>query len=328
MLFRSADLTTSLVYVRNANFSQFVVEVTDGVGPASYSVEMLDADLTTSLVYTRTGSQIIGAKSGATIKGPYVHPGQLVGSHFQLDASTVVKVTANSAGWLTSGSTIAEKRAVLTVEDVDNGDPTSGTGSVWHKDALFIVHKQSNAIGDLRIRIHTGSEPAPPEGDFRCKLWLVNVHPFGTQYGDGRRRTQGLQALETETPSGRISRRAIGPVTQEESLNWDTGLMTHRIHGTDPLPIYSSTDSDALPVASAGGTAGLIWGLAAVNRETPMLLIPRIDQAGTGSQRWVNAYMDAPLWGFPGESVSYDPTTGDEMQDELARVGITWREVT
>ena len=315
------------IYVRNANFSQFVVEHTDGIG-ATYPIEMLDADLTTSLVYTRTGSQIIGAKSGATIKGPYVHPGQLVGSHFQLDASTVVKVTANTAGWLTSGSTIAEKRAVLTVEGVDNGTALSGTGSVWHKDALFIVHKQSNAIGDLRIRIHTGSEPAPPEGDFRCKLWLVNIHPFATQYGDGRRRTQGLQALETETPSGRISRRAIGPVIQEESLNWDTGLMTHRIHGSDPLPIYSSTDGDALPVASAGGTAGLIWGLAAVNRETPMLLIPRIDQDGTGSQRWVNAYMDAPLWGFPGDSVSYDPTTGDEMQDELARVGITWREVT
>lgn len=99
-----------------------------------------DLDLRTALAYDAEGWTVRPVASGSTVSGPWVGADELVGCGFQLAGGTVRTIVSNSAGSLTSGTTIAEHRCVITLDGSAGAD---GSGYIWPREVAIVLQHDS-----------------------------------------------------------------------------------------------------------------------------------------------------------------------------------------
>ena len=305
------------ILVQNANVKEFVVEQTDGIS-SSYSIELADVSLAESFAMYRTGHQVTPARTGATIAGRRLKPDQLKGSHFEFPSGEVVPITGNTGGYLTSGSTVAEKRATIYLErgTVTNGTSTTGTGEVWHKDAVIYMHDADDVAGRVRIRIHHDGAPSTYTGDFRFgTLEFGAIRPFSRAYDWGRRIGYRSNVEITTLANGSTRARRLGERARNFALTWNEGLITAECADA---PVYSAASTQ--PVASSRDTASMVSTLP--DAGDIVSYHPRIPE---GPAVYVDLSGDV-IRGRLGD-VTWESIVGTEGVDELVRIGLTGDEV-
>ena len=305
------------ILVQNANVKEFVVEQTDGIA-SSYSIELADVSLAESFAMYRTGHQVTPARTGATIAGRRLKPDQLKGSHFEFPSGEVVPITGNTGGYLTSGSTVAEKRATIYLErgTVTNGTSTTGTGEVWHKDAVIYMHDAADVAGRVRIRIHHDGAPSTYTGDFRFgTLEFGAIRPFSRAYDWGRRIGYRSNVEITTLANGSTRARRLGERARNFALTWNEGLITAECADA---PVYSAASTQ--PVASSRDTASMVSTLP--DAGDIVSYHPRIPE---GPAVYVDLSGDV-IRGRLGD-VTWESIVGTEGVDELVRIGLTGDEV-
>ena len=305
------------ILVQNANVKEFVLEQTDGIA-SSYSIELADVSLAESFAMSRTGHQVTPARTGSTIAGRRLKPDQLKGSHFEFPTGEVVPIIGNTGGYLTSGSTVAEKRATIYLErgTVTNGTSTTGTGEVWHKDAVIYMHDADDVAGRVRIRIHHDGAPSTYTGDFRFgTLEIGAIRPFGRAYDWGRRIGYRSNVEITTLANGSTRARRLGDKARSFSLTWNEGLITAECADA---PVYSAASTQ--PVASSRDTASMVSTLP--DAGDIVSYHPHIPE---GPAVYVDLSGDV-IRGRLGD-VTWESIVGTEGVDELVRIGLTGDEV-
>lgn len=245
-------------------------------------------DLREEMNFTRSGGSVVPQASGGTAAGPWVAHDELVGGYFEFPNGDVRRIAANSAGALTSGSTIAENRATLYLEGMDGGEDASGTGYVWPPRALLLWYlRGSRTLTQVRLRM-TSTSPIGPEA-YRG----IGVLAMGPVRVMGRPWDRA-EALELDPgdeivtmPDGTRTRSTrVGQRRRIEVAIVESWVSTADVRSLLASPDYVTASAHASATATADrfGDALSLEGLARQVRRSPIVYLPHVPiESGSGA---------------------------------------------
>ena len=245
------------------------------------------ADLRIALTYAHSGGAVIPSASGAVTSARWVAADELAGGYFEFANGAVRKISGNTSGSLTWGSTIAQNRATLYLEGIAGTEDASGSGYVHVPRALILWYlRGSRSLTQIRLRV-ASTLPAPPEGYRSIGLAAMGpVRMLGRAW-DRAEQVETDPGDEIVTaPDGTRRNIQRTPVRRRvEVAIVETWLDTADVLGATPSPDYvkASLNASATPTADAWGDALSLEGLVREVRRDPIVYVPHVPvDAGSG----------------------------------------------
>jgi hypothetical protein len=256
-------------------------------------------DLRTTINYANAAGEITMSASGSVTVGPYVAAGSLAGCYFEFANGKVRKITENTSGSLTYGSTIAEKRPQLTLEGIDGTEDASGTGYIWPKRALVLFWTNKGAFTRLDIGI-SNSVRLGPEGYREIGLLAITeVMVLGRAFDRNSSHDVQANTTLTEQLDGSSSVATHGPIGGTYEFAYvDSHTDTTQIYRTSSSPDYVTIDEAASP-----GPAGTRYAVTAD--------VEGAYRALGGNQRCALFLPRIPAWDGVGDSYEVYTSVGD-----------------
>jgi len=245
------------------------------------------ADLRIALTYAQSGSAVIPSASGSVTEGRWVARDELAGGYFECANGEVRRIASNTSGTLTKGSTVAENRATLYLDDIDGTEDSGGAGYIHPPRALIYWYlRGSRSLTQVRLRI-ASTVAAPPEGYREIGVLAMGpVHVLGRAW-------DRAEAVEHD-PGGDIATLPDGsrtvayrvPVRRRvEVAIVESWVATFDVLGATPQPDYvrASLHASSTPTSDAWGGALDLAGLAHEVRRNPVVYLPNIPvDSGSG----------------------------------------------
>ena len=283
-------------------------------------VKLIDLDASTGmtgLAYTRTGDTV-GPNTGSTVNAAqFLQYDEYAGGSFSLSGSIVRRIVRHTEGSFTNDTT---RRPTLFLEDVEDGDPVSGTGAIWSPRLLAILHNVSD-YRYLRLRID-GQDTV---GDYfeigACVLGPLAL--FGQEYSWGRvLSTEAQVEVQTARDGSRYSRQ-LGVPRRTVSFSWAEGVDTTQVYsstGTNAVPNYITGTPGAEAIGTPYDTPMLLSGVLEQisGPNVPLVYCPAIAR-GTPNTVQYTARQSA-IYGRLVSPVRLEAVVGEEEQSEVMRV--------
>ena len=235
-------------------------------------------DLRVAVSYAASGGSVRMSSSGSVSLGPWVAADELAGGYFQPDTGSVVKITGNTSGALTSGSTIAERRAIIRLE-AELGD-ASGTGYIWMPRALLLLYRRGTEdLTSVALEID-GAEPAHADG-YRG-IGIACIGPVRVM-GRAPDRSTSLemepgQTIQTMPDGSRYTTDRTPSRRRVEVGILDSHVDVSQVRSLTASPDYIvvSSDAGASPAAARFGDPLHMVGLVEEVQRQPIVFLPRI----------------------------------------------------
>lgn len=267
--------------------------------------------------WTAVGASIRAQGSDASATQTYLEPNELAGATLDFGSGVLRRILRNTEG--STRGTLDGRRAVVTFDDAD-GTETTSTVRFWMPNFVCWFNLLGETAQGWRLRI-----PAQDtvDGDLRVGtlLWF-NIHAMGTPYSFGRGLGQehGVQVVEAEDRTYRT--RTLAPSRRSVTVQWEDGVPTCQINGSDPDPDYLklSDSSGALAVASSFDLPMTLRGLSEqVNGPSlPVVYLPKLAK-GPPDTSVLNRRRDF-LVGVIDSDIQLDTVRGAENESEQIRV--------
>lgn len=286
------------------------------------------ADLRIALTYAQSGGAVIPSVSGSVTEGRWVARDELAGGYFECANGEVRRIRANTSGTLTAGSTVAENRATLYLDDIDGTEDSSGAGYIHPPRALIYWYlRGSRSLTQVRLRI-ASTVAAPPEGYREIGvLALGPVHVLGRAWdraeavehdpgGDIATLPDGSRAVAYRVP---VRRRVEVAIVE----SW---VATFDVLGATPQPDYvrASLHASSTPTSDAWGGALDLAGLVREVRRNPVVYLPNIPvDSGSGDAVVVHTRRSGhgAVYGRITSSVRHEQVeAGSTITDDIHRV--------
>lgn len=292
------------------------------VGTAAWvsigTIDMAEGLAWTTGGWARYGNTIVA--EGTSGVGPYTstytEPDEFAGDTLEF-AADLRTIATNSAG--ITDRTKSGQKTRITFEGGDNTESTT-TVRIWRQDAVVWWNNLGERYAGLRLRIPAQDTVS---GDLRIgSMHVATVHVLGQRYSFGRALglEHGVQIVEAEDRTYRT--RTLAPSRRTVTIDWQDGVPTCDIFGSDPDPSYLmlSDSSGAEPVAMAFDVPELIRGLANQTNgpSLPITYLPSVAK-GPPDFTVLNRRRDY-LVGVSDGEVRLDTVRGRENANELVRV--------
>ena len=286
------------------------------------------ADLRIALTYAQSGGAVIPSASGSVTEGRWVARDELAGGYFECANGEVRRIASNTSGTLTKGSTIAENRATLYLDDIDGTEDSSGAGYIHPPRALIYWYlRGSRSLTQVRLRI-ASTVAAPPEGYREIGVLAMGpVHVLGRAW-DRAEATEHDPGGEIATlPDGSRTVAYRVPVRRRvEVAIVESWLATYDVLGATPQPDYvrASLHASSTPTSDAWGGALDLAGLAHEVRRNPIVYLPNIPiDSGSGDAVVVHTRRSGlgAVYGRITSSVRHEQVAaGSTGTDDIHRV--------
>jgi len=258
-----------------------VVDVYDG------TTLVQSVDLRISFTGQRSGSTVRPSTAGGGTSTVWLAEGEMVGGAVEFASGDVRTIIANTSGVLTSGSTVAERRAVITVDGIDGTETTaSGTVKIHPPRALLVWYLRGTAsVTQLRLNV-ASSTPTGPSG-YR-QIGQVCAGPIRfLGRGWDRKTAYGTDtgAVLTDLPTGGRSLTQRRPNTRRaEVAIVDTAVDVTQIRrGGSPDYVVVSSHASAAPAADRWGDPLALEGLFREWAGEPLCWLPSVPvESGSG----------------------------------------------
>jgi len=308
------------VYIGAANWRYGDVEVLSSAGGAWSNVTAVDmaTDLA-SLPFTRNGNALIPSATSNTA-ARYIAAGELVGCTVDIGSSVLRKVLWNSEGYWTD--TAGQKKPTVILEEVDHGaDPTTGTCSIWSRNAVVIVHKLGNVRG---VRLKVRAQDTVEEYLETGVAFPGPIVVFGMPPGWGRIRMLDANAALVEAEDGSRRSKVLGPPRRSFEFGWPDGVDMRAMQGEGSTPfddfVLGTTTGATIPIAAWSDVPLLLEGLLRRldGPHRPCVYLPRIPQGTPDAVVYTSP--ERYLYGRLESSVVAPGVQGEEDFDEVVRV--------
>jgi hypothetical protein len=258
-----------------------VVDVYDG------TTLVRSVDLRISFTGQRSGSTVRPSTAGGGTSTVWLAEGEMVGGAIEFASGDVRTIIANTSGVLTSGATVAERRAVITVDGIDGTETTaSGTVKIHPPRALLVWYLRGTAsVTQLRLDIDSAT-PTGPNG-YR-QIGQVCAGPIRfLGRGWDRKTAYGTDtgAVLTDLPTGGRSLTQRRPNTRRaEVAIVDTAVDVTQIRrGGSPDYVVVSSHASAAPAADRWGDPLALEGLFREWAGEPLCWLPSVPvESGSG----------------------------------------------
>ncbi len=304
------------IYLAGLNWETGLIEgYRSGSWSTLYDFQTTDGELS-QLGWTRHGNTIVPASGGN--QNPFLLHNEFRSGYFKLSSSVFRKIRRHGEGKWNPGSGRLVPHLIL--EDVDSGDPTSGTtGAILPPQCLLIVHLQGQDYNAFRVTVDAQNTA---EGDLRIGTLAAgafNVSGPTPSPGTGRSRVSGVTR---QTSRDRQSRATLQhPSYRRTSVAWPEPHWMGWSDVEDPSPdtvkLYTS---GTIPVAAWGTAAATLEGVMQAIEDAPgPVLFCDWLLVGTDATLTINRPRHL-LWGWMGGEVSWS--------DQYRVLGSTTRLVT
>lgn len=277
-----------------------------------------------SLDWTLSGNYVTLTATGST-DGRYIEEGDLVDATFT-DGTNYSRITANSAGVVTSGMTM---RVKLFLDDPSGfGASGSGTGSVRSRNLVGIIHNLTSDFDALRIAVASGTAA---ESYWEVgTIFIGPLHVFGRQYGRDRQETRVLNVDEYTDSRGTVRKDRRGPARRRYSMTWPP-FITTAIHGADPSPNYLSANASSKDPFALDNDPFALEAIyhASEDGVLPVLYLPAIKGASSGSVEVVSLNLRREFcYATITSALQSALPLGDELETEVRTItGFTIEEI-
>jgi len=261
------------VYIGNSNAQNVRLEGRNAAGAYSVITDISRAE--TGLAYIRSGNTVYPDEFGATVVGEYYARDELAGSYFVVsvgsgDTRTII---GNTEGHWSRGSSVAEKRCVIYLDDaeMDGTELTAGlTGAIVHRDTITYVHlRGNNTFRGYKLTLNdsaVSAVDAPPGGKFRVGVAVVGpIAVFGKRQDAEYSVARSAQVETEELTDGTMRTRILAPSRRTVVVNFGDGTDVTTARGpADPDYVSGTTSSGAEPIAH--------------NRDVPLMIDGLLDE--------------------------------------------------
>jgi len=317
--FNEAGPMSSVIglYLEGINFRTGSLEGWNG--SAWVSITAFDSATTLSgLPFTRTGSTIQPDTSGHTAPR-YIGLDELDGSTVDLGSSVYRKVIRNTPGLWTNAAPTTSKPVRVHLENVDGGDPASGTAQIWSSRLLVVIRNPADFTG-YRLVIDSQSNA---DGYFEIGSAVIGpVYLFDRDYSWGRILSTQTNTEITTSRDGTRRSRNFGPARKAAEFGWIDGVDMTPISGANPSPDYYKpvTGAGVDAVALDGETPILLRDLVESidGQHTPVVYLPSVDSGSPNVTQ--TTQIDAMLYGRISGGVRLETVQGYELDDEVTRI--------
>lgn len=222
--------------------------------------------------------------SGTVNQGPWVRANELLGWYFKDASGTVARITGNTEGSLTYGSTIAERRATIYLDRTIVGSNSTGT---LYPARVLLTRTGWSGSDTITVTIAAASQYDPAEGYREIGLMVpgrIHVVP-SPDLSDVRSVRDGANIVETPTGQ-RVDRQRIRPRSRVD-FGWMGRMHDERgVRGASTSPDYVRSYTGGGPVGDADGGAVGLTLVGIVDRifargKPPVVVCPAISVAGS-----------------------------------------------
>jgi len=312
-------------FVLNSNVRQVVFEGKPGAG-AWVTLATMEADTDYSGIrYERNGVAVRPDEAQVTTAERYLFPEDHVGDTFDLGAggegNQYRKILHNSGGaW--RGSGVTTMRPTLILEDVEAGNPSSGTGAIWRRSFGAVVSSHWGETYDhYRIRI--------PAQHTRDDYYEIGNVVIGTVRLLARRYDRGYQYVHVqplslqERPDLTTTARPVGKLRRELTFSWvDTGFDLTELDLAQPDVDYVAIGSGNEPAGVFGETGRLVEGIVrrAEQATCPVLLLTALEKQTGASKVQQESRTRAMFWGRIVTDPMSPAVLGHETRSEFEQL--------
>ena len=242
-------------------------------------------DLRIPIAYSQSGGGVRMSTTGTLKLGPWVAANELAGGYFQGATGAVVRIVGNTSGALTIGSPVAERRAVLRLED--EASSGSGSGYIWPPRALVLAYLRGGEdLTSVALSI-AGTEAAHPDG-YRA-IGLACIGPVRV-LGRAPDRSTSLEmepgsTIETMPDGSRYTVDRAPNRRRVEVGILDSHVDVSQVRSLTASPDYIvvSAHASAAPAAARFGDPLHVVGLVEEVGRSPVVWLPRIPiDSGSG----------------------------------------------
>ena len=242
-------------------------------------------DLRIPIAYSQSGGGVRMSTTGTLKLGPWVAANELAGGYFQGASGAVVRIAGNTSGSLTIGSPVAERRAVLRLEE--EASSGSGSGYIWPPRALVLAYlRGSEDLTSVALSI-AGTESAHPDG-YRG-IGTACIGPVRV-LGRAPDRSTSIEmepgaSIETMPDGSRYTVDRAPNRRRVEVGILDSHVDVSQVRSLTASPDYIvvSSHASASPAAARYGDPLHVVGLVEEVGRSPVVWLPRIPiDSGTG----------------------------------------------
>ena len=255
-------------------------------------------NLSETFSFTRTGRTLVPVALGDPILQRWLGKDELAGCYFEDSGGKVRLIEGNSEGILSAGGGTAtghRVRVYLDDGDFDNSEGTSGTGRIWYRDVLTVVHlgAMSTKYAGYKLKIRTSSTPTAELGFFEIgSIVLGPIIPLSEDWS--RRVTRVTEPrVDIETaPDGTKRMIKRGPAAHrvevaitETHVDMSNVLQSGVVSGIYPDYITSGDHTGAEPVATWDAAPLMLEHLidSLDGPKTPVSLLWGLDRPSSGT---------------------------------------------
>ena len=276
-------------------------------------------DLRAALAYAHDDGVVYPSESGSVVSGAYVVAGSLAGCAFEFANGVKRTIRDNTAGTLTSGSTVAEPRCEIFLEGITGAEDTSGAGYIWPDRALLIYYCRGTRAFQRLELVMDSADPLDSRG-YR-EVGVVAAGEI-TVLGRAFDRTVSMETRANvalaETRDGASYTSVEGPTrrTMElafvESATFLDELRTGGAMGYVTASAHASAD----PVAARRGVTADVEGIyrRITGASLPVVALRRIPRdSGSGNQIYVATIARGTL----ADDAVYGRVTGSVRREQI-----------
>ena len=237
------------------------------------------ADGLNGLGWAREGNRIVPAVGGTD--KPFIHANEFAGARFEINATTIRKITRHGDGTFNKDATYQTARLLL--ESPAAVDPSGGTsGAIWPRRCALIVNVAGATYSGFRLVIDAQ--------DTLEEYFEIGTLSWGPVYVTAPFPDQGVQrgiqhggtlaTARDRTTTSRID----APSARTLTMAWSDSSWEGEVQGDTPTPnhINAYTGASAEPVASWGAAHRTLEGVVSMLDDSlvPVVALPRIPITG------------------------------------------------
>ena len=316
---QNSDIGSDLfaLHLNNINFRNFTIE---GYNASTSSWSVL------ATIDTSTGnySFLNMLRSGVTVTAsnpnpPILFNHELAGSIVHMDpgsSDVFRRIKTNSEGVLHNTSTA--RRAVITLENVQAGDPVSGVMKILPKTITAVVSLNGAKYAAFAIRI---TAQKTIDNDFRIgNLSAGPVHIFAPQYGRGRSVEFTPLTELSEQADGVYRPRVLGPTRRGLQIAWTDPVDMSPMYDNNFNPNYYKAHPSGLAVANMGDLPLSLPGMLTKldGAKTAIVYLPKIAKFDGSTNVYLIRRESEQMLSLIDGDMSIDHVLGDEFTGDNA----------
>ena len=256
--------------------------------------------------FARSGRTLVPLTIGDAVVQRWMGKNELAGCYFEDAAGKVRLIEGNTEGVLSAGGGIATGhriRIYLDDGDFDDSEGASGSGKIWHRDVLAVVHlgAMSTKYAGYKLKIRTSSSPTSELGFFEIGSAVLGpIIPLPEDWSRRVTRVTEPRVDIESSPGGvkRMIKRGPAAYRVEVSItdthvDMSNVLQSGVVSGIYPDYITSGGHTGAEPVGTWDSAPIMLEHLidALDGPKTPVSLLWGLDRPSSGTPPVAYTYL-------------------------------------